>query len=265
MKIFLSIIMFLSVFCNIYGLTGTVWMGENIIFSDETNEKKHVNITMTFLNERIVQLLEWETTVLDLEYNHKYEYTMVNNNIILYPYYVSDMDPNEERIEYSATIEGNTMIFPEWLNGERFVFHKRTDLSTDGDIIIISDIYFKNTEYFIVMECKLLSNDYADIYLYATSDKIDYGIGLNIAGRSSVAAVEGYNKIICTFTKDEVIQHETDEFRKLHFIHTDTGSSTEQERREYVERNGYPPLTDIWASMRYAGDFLANSEKKKFR
>ena len=245
------------------GVTGSVWIAQ--IHSGQSNNK---NISLAFLNEYIVQILEWETTVS--EHNHQYEYELFDNENILhiYSYYNArdinyDHYPLEIRKEYTAIIEENTMIFTEWFNGENIVFAKREDLSGIEDIIIIKDTYYENSEYFIIIECKLLSNHSADVWLSISQDQSTISYSITVQRYSDYAGVlKGYNMIIISFSENQVKEKEENITTRLIFEYPDGYPGGYPNK--YLNNN-LPSLSNIQATIKYGNDYFARSERIKFR
>ena len=203
-----SIILFLSLslqgFCDDFHdcLIGSVWTGQITIKGNNSNEIINKKVSLTFINDTVVQYLEWQKVTSELtdvpEY-YRYDYKTIDNDIIF----------SKSNIEYYATVSGNELIIPKWTNDESLYLYKRDDLSSNDNRLKITNIEYRNGKFIFTIECKLLSNYTADIQLYFTNEK-NQSIGIGNLPEGTTTVQKGYNMITNAYTEKDIQRIETD-------------------------------------------------------
>ena len=245
-------------------LTGTVWIGQRTIQTDEFSGT--TGVILTFLNEHAVEILEWE--IIKPAYNYIYDYEISESVVSIYRTEAEYHDSPDEyvwetvRREYPAIIEKDTMTFPNWFGEGSIFLEKRTDLSGSGDIIIINGTYYENSSYFVRIEYKLLSDSVHGLELFIKSEKntVSHGIRAGMAN-------PGYRRTVLSFPENKVREYEADILRKLIFDYTQTGTYTEKDKEEYLQKYGSPELSYVWAMLyqNHTGRTFAESNIIKFK
>jgi hypothetical protein len=188
-------------------LTGTVWIGQREIQTDEFSGI--TDIILTFFDESKVEIIEWEIIKrkspwdkLGEIYNYK---TFDGKNIIFYRH--TDFNTYKR---YRVKINNDAMILPEWFDGETVVFHERADLSGKEDKLIIKDSYYEDSKYYVVMEYKsITADDVHGLELYITEGEGSISYFLE-----SGMAYGGYVRTIMSFPEDKVKEYEKEYMKK---------------------------------------------------
>jgi len=253
-------------------LLGTVWTGKTNVKDNETGELILKNIAFTFVEDNKIQVLEYENFT-STSYGSYYSYEKFDGGINIYVYR-DEIDINNEynmilkyrqekgekideneiwstipvHKDYIAVITDETMTFSKWLNGENLVLSRRKDLGKNENAIKIIDTYYENFKYFVILECKKMEY-HGDISLWISVNEEGKSIGVNRMEGGYYDLATGYNRVIISFTEDEIKEKEEKLLIDAIFAFTGTGSFTEEDKQRYLRQNTPPSYSYIWASI----------------
>jgi len=258
-------------------LIGSVWIGQRII---RTGDGVINNISMTFLDESYLQVLEWD---LNRRYvtsnrfaNERYEYELSDDEGILFVYRneiisrndISDDDEiifdelyTEIRRKYIVIVGAGFITFEGWF-GEDIVLTKREDLSGSGHTVVIKNTYYENGEYFVIIESKLLPPDIAYMALMVSLDQTGRSQSLRW---NAVDLRWGFNVVTLSFKENELADIEEEILIRLIFEYVGTGWFCPEDREAYLRTHDPPQLSYVSVWMVINTNTSIYSERRRFR